>query len=1103
MKSKYHRITRYLPTAVFIAASLPFAAQATVFITDSDGNANVVNIATWNGTATTITANQNAGLSTNPNPLVSIISGITLTGDAGYTSVLNITAANYTVTNAGGLIGTNHHGILSNNDFTLTNSGTIAGGTTSGRRGIQSTLATITNNASGVISGTDDAINFSADGGSITNFGIINGNSESSYSDGIRGRDGIAINNKTNFNFLVPISGGSITGTQYGIYADARVTVNNQNLATITAINEDAIRLDGDGGIITNQGTITALGSSSSSDGIRGRDNLIVHNNNNYGILLLSAPVSGGTINAAHNGIYADDYLTVTNQSRGSITGGQNGIDAGYGLDLTNDGTITGTNVNGVHAGDGSYIVNNSNGSINGSSNGIDIDTSMIPGEDSATTQIFNYGEINADDGDGIDGDSQVQIVTNEGYIYGDSSAITLWGGNDVINLNYGSQIDGDIHMGDSGNDVMNIGEGQFTGEDDQNIVWGNVYGVNTINKHNGGYAFINDVVGEGFEVEVDTINVHSGGLYINADVFANSGEDSTDINVYRGGEIGGTGIWDANIDLTASDMLIPLTSEVIPIPQYAVISPGETPIDLASDPRDSIGQLTINGDVTLGENSIYRWNTDPQLGGWGSDKLILTKGNVFTAGGGNFQLAPTDVNAPIRDTIAPIVVVQTDTLLGSGGWTKSLYSQHLTTPEDSPFTADAHPSNPIILGFVNLIQVDGGTDWALTVKHDYGKFGANHNQVAAGNMLNGLVNTATGDLADLLASMDYSDPYVTQATLAALDPGNYMASAAGLVANNYQLHRAVETHNAAVRSDSVAAPAPAPAAPSAKGAIAPAPMVVGCTGTSNVWGSFSYDWQDLNTSHSGFDQNGETASFIAGVDFTVANNFRLGVVAEGAQTSWDNSDSFGTDIDTYRFGLYANYGAATGWFVDALLGYNTNDVNQSQGASMGNYYHKQSGSYTADGWQGMITAGNTIATSSAGSFSPFIGLEWQQLSTDSFTAKGSSLLPVSIDSFDIDSIRGLIGVKWDMTVAQNVKLYASAAYAYEFAGDAASTKVKFAGGSYNADGTDLGDSVLLSAGVRWAFMNCASLDVGYRGEFAMDEGVDSNGANIGLNYSF
>ncbi len=44
---------------------------------------------------------------------------------------------------------------------------------------------------------------------------------------------------------------------------------------------------------------------------------------------------------------------------------------------------------------------------------------------------------------------------------------------------------------------------------------------------------------------------------------------------------------------------------------------------------------------------------------------------------------------------------------------------------------------------------------------------------------------------------------------------------------------------------------------------------------------------------------------------------------------------------------------------------------------------------------------------------------------------------------------------------------------------------------------------MLLSAGVRWGVADCTTIDIGYRGEFAMDDGVDSNGGNIGVNYTF
>ncbi len=58
-------------------------------------------------------------------------------------------------------------------------------------------------------------------------------------------------------------------------------------------------------------------------------------------------------------------------------------------------------------------------------------------------------------------------------------------------------------------------------------------------------------------------------------------------------------------------------------------------------------------------------------------------------------------------------------------------------------------------------------------------------------------------------------------------------------------------------------------------------------------------------------------------------------------------------------------------------------------------------------------------------------------------------------------------------------------------------------GGSYKAYGTDMGDEVQVSAGARWGFAERATLDVGYRGKYTLSNGINSNGANIGLNYSF
>jgi outer membrane autotransporter protein len=305
-----------------------------------------------------------------------------------------------------------------------------------------------------------------------------------------------------------------------------------------------------------------------------------------------------------------------------------------------------------------------------------------------------------------------------------------------------------------------------------------------------------------------------------------------------------------------------------------------------------------------------------------------------------------------------------------------------------------------------------------------------------------------------------------------------------------------VENHNAAVRAGSNAAMSAPAAGPSSKGATVAAPASSACSCT-NVWGSFSYDWQDLNTSSSNFDQDGEVYAFTAGIDYMVAADLRVGLVAEGSQSDWDGDLNLGSEVESYRFAAYANWGAATGWFVDALIGYNTHSIDQTRSSFFGN----EDASYDADGWQGLLNVGYAVETS-AGTFSPYVGLEWQQLSVDSFETDNGAL-PISVGDYDVDSFRALAGVRWEAQLAASLTGYASATYAFEFEDDAADTKVSFQGGSYRASGLEQGDSLLLSAGIRWGVASSTTIDVGYRGEFAMDDGVDSNGANIGLNYSF
>ena len=1089
MKPKYNRFTRQIPAAIVAVASLQ-SVHATVLDDDSQGNFSI--------TAPQTTANSilaNGGF--DPNNTVFVGSSVNLTGDAMSGAVLNInTAGNYTVTNNGSLSGTNAHGIQSSLVISLTNNGTILGGTTSGKRGIEtlggSTI--ITNSSGAVISGTNDAIRFTTTGGTVNNSGSITGIS-GTYSDGISGKLGD----------LTVTNNSIISGNHKGINSGDSLDLTNNNGGTITG-NNDAGVFAGDTALINNYGSIT----SAEADGVSVGDDATIHNNTTYtgGNSFTSAFISGATGGEdSGSGVTAGDNLILTNDYHSTISGkgkGGDGVSAGYNLRLTNGGLIDSDEDDAISAGNSSTITNDLTGRILGEFNGISFIDDGIQGDDNGESTIINHGDIIGYDGAGIIAGNYSQIVTNDGYISGDEFAIDLGGGNDTVNLNLGSEISGDISLGNGSGietDTINFGAGKTSPEGTSNVVYGDISGVEVINKDGEGAAFVGDP-GDGYEVAADEINVYQGALYINGDVHESNEDLDTQINAY-GAEIGGEGTWNANILVDGSGMWAPIVTKIpAPFTVAGVLSPGGTPIDVADDVDDAIGTLVVVGDVTMTPDSIYRGDVNPISGD--QDFLQLTgSGHTFTAGGATLEISPTNVNAPIHDGSG--VIIETDAQLGgdtdvNAGFGAIALYHSTNTPDLGLFQAQSNPSAPIITEFLKLTTSLDGTDVVATLTHDYGKFGSTPNEVAAGAMLDGLVEGATGDVADLLASLDYSDAATTEAALAALDPGSYFATAAALANSNYGLHRTVENHNAAVRSDSgsvMSAPAPAPAS-SAKGAITSEPTATGCTGTSNVWGSVSYDWLDVNGASG---QSGDVASFTAGIDFLVAQNFRLGLVAQGAYSEWDGGSGTDSSIDTYRLAAYANWGAATGWFVDALVGYNGSSVDQSRNILLGNVSSNQSGSYDADGWQGLLTVGNTIATTSAGNFAPFIGVEMQSFSTDSFTASGP--LPVDVGSMDIDSIRGLVGVKWDMQVAQNLKTYASVAYAYEFEDDASDTKVSFGGGSYKAYGAEPGDAILVSAGLRWNVVTCTTIDFGYRGEFATDDGVDSHGVNVGVNYSF
>jgi outer membrane lipase/esterase len=132
----------------------------------------------------------------------------------------------------------------------------------------------------------------------------------------------------------------------------------------------------------------------------------------------------------------------------------------------------------------------------------------------------------------------------------------------------------------------------------------------------------------------------------------------------------------------------------------------------------------------------------------------------------------------------------------------------------------------------------------------------------------------------------------------------------------------------------------------------------------------------------------------------------------------------------------------------------------------------------------------------------PFVGLEYQHVEMESFR-QGGGPVQVRVGDHDIDSLRGLIGYRVNGNYGA-FRPYASVAYAHEFEDGANRATASIGGAKFSVAGAELHSSILISAGLGYAFNDRLMLDLGYRGDLSTsDEGMSSHGVSLGLNYGF
>lgn len=1156
MKPGFRNLIKSTLPALIVVPAMMQQAQAQLannIIPDAAGNIMVAgNFDETNGSNWSVFATGG----TTPPFSVTINKGALLTGNGPSANGITVSAPSYTITNSGSLAA-GAYGILSNLGGTVVN-----------------------NNATGLIQGGYDGINFdsriatsvssttsgiSGSNGTVNNDGSIIGNN-----NGIYAGNALVVQNRVTGNITSTYGNGIYSYDDLAL-TNLGIIIGSGNQATIGTVT---LRSFGGSGVLANnRAVISNSGPITGITGISTLDNLKLTNSGSIsGTGSQGITVKAPFYNANGDGVATGNLAVIVNNSTGSITGTYNGISAGSDLKLTNHGNITGGSEiqsqptltvldvappptryvgSGVVAGPRAEI--NNGGSIHGFVHGIDIlESEVLESQIIApsfvltrmvslvneivvpdTAYITNIGSISGLGGNGIDGSDQIEIVTNLGTISGTTAAIDLRGGNDVLNLNYASNVTGDV-IGGAGIDQLNFGDGSESVTEVKNILHGNVDGFEFTTKTGKGFAYIGGP-GESFNVSTDQIDVSGGGLIINGNLASLSG-GKTRVTLSNGSTLDGTGEWTADLMVNSGGLSAGGTNSQLGIdgdPVTAFASSIHSRAKALSQTTssagvDSVGTLTINGNVSFsnlaGTDNYIRVDIIPQtaiINGVNSDLIVQTgSGNTFDLTGVNLRLSPTNINRTLTDGTYTIIdsdspltgIKQLGTLgvqfNGNAPDTGEFHANqsgpnNLNTVVARYFTT-THVTDPVAVPPEQIIplaapvsSVKNGSNLEITIEHDFaGLPGLTKNQAALAGAINDFVGSGNPLIQDFIAALDYSDLAAVQNTLASLDPGNAMGLASAVVNSNYRLHRLAQEHLAAIRGSSQSSTSTGVSSKDAKGVITPGPTTTSYGKRGNAWGSASYDGQDYNAANN-TDFDGDAGAFTAGIDWLVAPQLVVGIMLDGSKGDYDGSSN-STDTDSFRGAVYGTWGSATGFYSDALVGFGTHALKSELGAS-GVLGSSISNDTDANSFQAMWTAGYTMVHENV-KHGPFAGLEYQRLNVDGYNQTGP--LPISANGFDVDSLRALIGYRATATFGQ-FRPYASVAYAHEFEDGTVTQSASFAGTGFRVEGAAQSSAFLISLGTGYSLTDSLSLDLGYRGELATDDGITSNGGSLGVNYSF
>ncbi|WP_164897260.1 autotransporter-associated beta strand repeat-containing protein [Pseudomonas alkylphenolica] len=540
-------------------------------------------------------------------------------------------------------------------------------------------------------------------------------------------------------------------------------------------------------------------------------------------------------------------------------------------------------------------------------------------------------------------------------------------------------------------------------------------------------------------------VKVGDGKQVLNNSVTLGGGTLVADGSLIVGGAAGSSALLGSNVDVTQGAMLGG---------HGRIVGDVELRSGATLNPGNSIGTLTVNGDISFDSGSTLVIEADPD----GRSDRVVSTGTVSLGGSNLSVLAGTGSWAPSTQ----YNIIQAGSLNGTFGSVSSnlafltpqlTYASNGVTlnlaRNDVAFTSVAQTYNQrAVSGALDAADAGGVYDAIAVLSADEAR--------AAYDSLSGEIHASTrGALFD-------DSRYVRDAI------GTRLRSAQGQAPGEGILH---------VDADS------------------------GMT----FWVQGYGGWGDSNGNHNVADLDHNSQGMLLGVDIPLNDTWRAGLAAGYGSSDLDvdgrNSSAQvdSTSLTAYLGGqweaLHVRLGASYAW----------NEVDSSRHVKAGSLQEHVKANYDASTRQVFGELGYAVQAGDL-TLEPFVGLAHVEVSTDSFSEKGGSTA-LKGDSEKDRATYTSLGVRASTPAADvagvPVSVQSSLAWQRVLDEPGESSRMTLAGyDSFTVKGVPVAqDTALVQLGVSAKIAPQASVDLGYSGQ--LGDGYSDHGVRLGLNIAF